>query len=70
MAQPHKGDRGLLVSRPDRRVADEVRQRAADAGLSISEYVARTLAIEVGLPDLAPEPKAKPRRQDKLPMTG
>ncbi len=35
-------------------------------GLSISEYIARTLAIEVGLPHLAPQA----RLDEELPMTG
>lgn len=55
-----------MVTRPDRAVGDEVRRRAAEAGLSISEFIARALAIEVGRPDLAPQP----RRDRELPMTG
>lgn len=66
MPRAHKGDRDIMVTRPARAVGDEVRQRADRAGLSISEFIARTLAIEVGLPDLAPQP----RSEQELPMTG
>ena len=44
----------------------EVRRRADATGLSISEYIARTLALECGLPDLAPEP----HQHEELPLTG
>jgi hypothetical protein len=55
-----------MVTRPARQVGDEVRRRADESGLSISEFIARTLAIEVGLPDLAPQPRC----DQELPMTG
>lgn len=66
MPRASKGDRDIMVTRPARPVGDEVRRRAEQADLSISEYIARTLAIEVGLPDLAPQP----RRDQELPLTG
>lgn len=55
-----------MVTRPARAVGDEVRRRADAMGLSISEYIARTLALDVGLPDLAPQV----RLDEELPMTG
>ncbi len=55
-----------MVTRPDRAVGDAVRRRAEETGLSISEYIARALAIDVGLPDLAPTV----RIDQELPMTG
>lgn len=68
MPRASKGDRDSFVTRPPRAVGDEVRLQAAESNMSISDFIARLLAIEVGLPDLAPEP---PRRdQEELPMTG
>lgn len=57
-----------MVTRPARAVGNEVRQRADSAGLSISEYIARVLALECGLPELAPKPQPKTDRE--LPLTG
>ena len=51
----HKGDRMLLQSRPVREVWDAVHARAADAGTSVSQYVADLLAEHVGRPDLVRE---------------
>lgn len=66
MPRASKGDRDIMVTRPARAVGDEVRRRADAMGLSISEYIARTLALEVGLPHLAPQA----RLDEELPMTG
>ncbi len=66
MPRASKGDRDIMVTRPAREVGDEVRRRAAQSGLAISEYIARCLAIEVDRPDLAPTP----RSDQELPMTG
>lgn len=66
MPRASKGDRDIMVTRPARAVGDEVRRRADETGLSISEYIARTLALDVGLPDLAPQV----RLDEELPMTG
>jgi len=66
MPRASKGDRDIMVTRPARQVGDEVRRRADESGLSISEFIARTLAIEVGLPNLAPQPRC----DQELPMTG
>ena len=70
MAQPNKGDRDLLVSRPARAVGDAVRSRADQVGLSISEYVALVLAEHCGMPELAPTPNPKRSRDEELPLTG
>ena len=67
MPRASKGDRDIMVTRPARAVGNEVRRRAEETGLSISEYIARVLALECGLPDLAPSPR---HDQEPLPMTG
>ncbi|ASL14568.1 hypothetical protein MYCOZU2_02151 [Mycobacterium intracellulare subsp. chimaera] len=45
----------LLQSRPVREVWDAVHARAAEAGTSVSQYVADLLAEHVGRPDLIRE---------------
>lgn len=55
MAQPHKGDRTLIISRPRGEVVDAVKAAAASYGLSVSQYVADVLAAHVGRPDLVRE---------------
>lgn len=51
MAQPHKGNRHLVQSRiPDPAYA-EIKLRAAEAGLSVSQYVADLMCLCVGKPD-------------------
>lgn len=52
--RPSKGDRQPLVSRVATPIADAVRERAASEGLSVNDYIARLLAAEVGLTQLAP----------------
>ena len=56
MAQPHKGERVLIAARPPLAVYDAVRQRAADHGTSISQYVSDVLAAHIGRADLVREP--------------
>lgn len=68
MPQPHKGERDLLISRPPRAIADAVKARARDEGMSVSEYVARVLAEQHGLRNAMPP--MKPKRQGELPLTG
>jgi hypothetical protein len=52
--RPYKGDRDHIVTRPSRVVGDLVRQRAEEAGLTISDYVAAVLARAHGVPEAAP----------------
>jgi hypothetical protein len=52
--RPSKGDRDHIVTRPSRVVGELVRQRADDAGLSISDYVANVLERAHGLPESVP----------------
>ena len=52
--RPYKGDRDHIVTRPSRVVGDLVRQRADEAGLTISDYVAAVLARAHGVPEAAP----------------
>ena len=60
MGQPHKGERVLLQSRPVLPVWEAVHERAAEAGLSVSQYVADVLARHVGLPEYVRELDTKP----------
>jgi len=53
--RPSKGDRQPLVSRVATPIADAVRERAATSGLSVNDYIARVLAANVGLEQLAPD---------------
>lgn len=53
MPAPHKGDRLAHTIRPPRAVSDALRAEAAEAGLSLYQYVADLLAVHVGRPDLA-----------------
>jgi len=55
MAQPHKGDRAQIMCRPRLPVYEEIRRRAAESGLSMSQYVADLLATHVGMPELVRE---------------
>lgn len=55
MAQPHKGSRTLIASRPVQPVYEAIRDLAAAQGLSISQYVADVLARHVGRSDLVRE---------------
>lgn len=54
MGQPHKGDRILLQSPnpTDEALLRAVHARAGVLGMSISQYLADVLAINVGRPDL------------------
>lgn len=64
--RPHKGDRDVMVTRPPRDTANQIRERAMAAGVSISEYIAAALTR-----DLAnPEPAIKSPQSQELPMTG
>ena len=51
MAQPHKGPRRLVGSRIPEEVYLELRRRADDAGVSVSQYVADVMAIYAGYPE-------------------
>lgn len=52
MAQPHKGERVVTVTRLARPVWSDVQQAATDRGMSISQYIADVLAAHVGRADL------------------
>lgn len=62
-----KGDRHVIVTRPQRPVADVVIREAAAAGMSISDYVAAVLAHAHGMPQYAPRPQV-PVDQQELPL--
>lgn len=66
MARASKGDRDIMVTRMPRVLGDEVRQRAADRGITLSDYIAGLLAADLGRPELGPAPCL----DQELPMTG
>lgn len=67
MAQPHKGERTLIASRPPQAVYEEIRRRAYDAGISMSQFVADVLCREVDRDDLVRELHRRPQ-QGRLAM--
>ena len=69
MPRPSKGTRDMLVSRPARAIGDEVRSRADQAGVTISDYISILLAEHCGMPHLAPARKPK-RPDEELHLTG
>ena len=62
-----KGDRQALISRIPDPIADAVRERADERGMSLSDYIASVLAREVGMSDLAPESAV--HHQEELPIS-
>lgn len=63
----HKGDRDAMMIRPDALVGHEVRSRADQAGMTISDYVWTLLAQEVDMPERAPATPAA-RSDQQLPL--
>lgn len=61
-----KGDRQSMISRVPSPIADAVRDRAAERGMSLSDYIASVLARDVGLAKLAPQ--AAVRHDEELPI--
>jgi hypothetical protein len=55
MAQPHKGQRKLIMCRPAEPVYDEAKAEAAKRGISLSQLVADVLAHRYGRDDLIRE---------------
>lgn len=55
IGRPSKGDRVEIKCRAMAPVYDEIKRRAADRGLSISQYAADVLAQHVGRSDLVRE---------------
>ena len=66
VGRPSKGDRDHIVTRPSRVVGDLVRQRADEAGLTISDYVASVLARAHGVPEA--DLLTRNRDQEVLPL--
>jgi predicted DNA-binding ribbon-helix-helix protein len=64
MAQPHKGDRVVTITRLVQPVHDDVRRAAAERGLSISQYIADVMAAHTGHSELVRE-----LRQEVLPQS-
>lgn len=60
----------LLASRPARPVADHVKARAAEYGVTVSDYIAAVLARDAGREDLAHLPARHPQQDQELPLTG
>lgn len=55
MAQPHKGARRLVQTRIPEEVYAELVGRARQAGTSTSQYIADSMALHAGRPDLVRE---------------
>lgn len=55
MAQPHKGQRKLIMCRPAESVYDEAKAEAARRGMSLSQLVADVMAYRYGRDDLVRE---------------
>jgi hypothetical protein len=55
MAQPHKGQRKLIMCRPVEEVYEEVKAEAAQRGISMSQLVADVLAYRYDREDLVRE---------------
>ena len=51
----HKGDRAQIMARPPRTVYEIVKQRSAELGIPMGQYVADVLAEHVGHPELVRE---------------
>jgi len=55
MGRRTKGARELLGTRADTALAAAARLKAAELGLSVSDYLATVLAIDLDLPQYAPK---------------
>ena len=51
MAQPHKGPRAQIKARVTEAVYNEIRARAADRGVPMSQYLADVMAVFLDMPD-------------------
>ena len=51
----HKGDRAQIMTRPPRIVYEVIKERAAELGIPMGQYVADVLAAHVGHPELIRE---------------
>ena len=67
MGRQHMGEREFIAARPPTRVADAARARAAERGVSLSQYVSALMASDVGLPDAVPLPDIPDSPQQELP---
>ena len=70
MGRQHMGERDFIAARPPKRVADAARARAAERGVSLSQYVSALMATDVGLPDAVPLPDVPNSPQPRLPLVG
>lgn len=66
--RPSKGKRDQLISRVAWDLGDIVRDNAEAEQLSVSDYIARVLAREVGRPELAPRHN-RPYSEQELPIS-
>jgi hypothetical protein len=65
--RPHKGDRALIATRLAQPLATVVRDRADEAGMTITDYVAMVLARAHGMPEFAPASSVT-AEQEVLPL--
>ena len=66
--RPGKGDRQLFATRAPRPLADVIRRRADEAGLTLSDYIASILATAHDMPEFvhAPNPQTL---SEELPLS-
>lgn len=66
--RPSKGDRHLFATRTPRPLADVIRRRADEAGLTLSDYIASVLATAHDMPEFvhAPHPQTL---SEELPLS-
>lgn len=68
MAQHHKGARRQVATRIPDDVFNEVRDRSAERGLSMSQWIADVLSTHVGRDDLVRELNRPDREELPLAM--
>lgn len=60
-----KGERRLVVTRLATEIADQVAAAAEQRGMTVSDYLARLVYSDLGLPP----PSAEPADQPQLPLS-
>lgn len=73
MPRTHRGDRDSLTVRPPADVGAEMRSRAREAGMTVSDYSTLVMARFVGREDLVPSwfPNGDPTQPEiEIRLTG
>ena len=70
MAQPHKGERDAMLTRPPLQAGMILRANAKELGIPYGDYLSAILCEYIGLTHLQPMPQRKDGQQElDLPMT-